>query len=540
MNIVQQRQMQKILLVIPDFSMTNANVRKGAVRTKCYYDYPFPIGIPYVAAALKNAGYSYKALNLNNFLNPEKVLSEELEKKYDFVMTGGNSLIFECLNWIVNLSREIATESTVIVGGPLITTEPELMAQNMAFDYGVIGEGEITDVKLLDALCYGEPPESVPGIVFRNKNGTVTRTGTGAFYENLDDVPFPRVEDFGYDIWLDHALCSSYSFSYFDYPRPYIIMGSRGCPFQCTFCFHDQKFRTRSMDNIFDELKSVIPKYKINLIQVNDDCFAVTKERVYEFCRRIHQLSQEVGWEIQWTVQLTVKNISPELLRIMKQSGCNSISYGFESYSAEILKSMKKPISPDEINYAFLQTMDAGITVQANFIFGDLAENRKTYLETLEYWKKCKGQISLGTIALYPGSYLYHSSCQRGIITNRFKFIREKLGSIINFTLNMDNQQFKKMLYDIFDYSFLYQKKCIVFQKVPPYHRLYCPYCGQRLPGINMPDLVNDALRFTCRYCHMQFQVIYFSTYIKMLLIYLKHRLQSVVCRRERGFYGKT
>lgn len=540
MNIEQLKRKQRILLIIPDFSMTNHNVRKGTVKTKCNYDYPFPIGIPYVAAALKSAGYSYEPLNLNNFVDPEMVLIAELEKKYDFVMTGGNSLIFECLNWIVTLCRKIAPESIVIVGGPLITTEPELMAANMAFDYGVIGEGEITDVKLLDALSCGEPPESVPGIVFRGKNGTVIKTGTGAFYENLDEVPFPRVEDFGYDIWLDHALCSSYSFSYFDYPRPYIIMGSRGCPFQCTFCFHDQKFRTRSLDNIFDELESVVLKYRINLIQVNDDCFAVTKERIYEFCRRIHQMSLNVGWEIQWTVQLTVKNISPEILKVMKEAGCNSISYGFESYSADVLKSMRKPILPAEIDYVFRQTLIAGITVQANFIFGDLAESQKTYLETLEYWKNCRGQISLGMIALYPGSYLYHSSCQRGIIRDRFNFIKEKLGAIINFTSEMTDIQFKKMLYDIFDYSFLYQKKCIVFQKVAPYKFLYCPYCGRRLPGINMPDLENDVLRFTCRHCYMQFQMIYFSTYIKMLLIYLKHRLQSVVCWCKRGLYGET
>ena len=85
---------------------------------------------------------------------------------------------------------------------------------------------------------------------------------------------------------------------------------------------------------------------------------------------------------------MSVNNVDDELLRILKDSGCKVVSYGFESISDDVLKSMKKPITAEKIDNALKLTLKQGLAIQANFIFGDIAETKSTAYETLNYWKK--------------------------------------------------------------------------------------------------------------------------------------------------------
>ena len=91
--------------------------------------------------------------------------------------------------------------------------------------------------------------------------------------KNLDFLPFPardlvpmgRYEDFG------------------------TIMTSRGCPFNCLFCnsrkFWQQKYRSRSVINIYKELEELVNKYKKKYIFFGDDTFTVDKNKVIKLCK---------------------------------------------------------------------------------------------------------------------------------------------------------------------------------------------------------------------------------------------------------------
>ena len=116
------------------------------------------------------------------------------------------------------------------------------------------------------------------------------------------------------------------------------------------------------------------------------------KKRLLEFCDGIKKLKSEISWDLKWSPQLTVHSVDGDLLKIMKEAGCELISYGFESFSPIVLKSMGKPITPQQIDNAIKETLKAKIAIQANFIFGDIAETKETAEETLNYWKNhCKG-----------------------------------------------------------------------------------------------------------------------------------------------------
>ena len=85
-----------------------------------------------------------------------------------------------------------------------------------------------------------------------------------------------------------------------------------------------------------------------------------------------------------------------ELLEHCKEAGCIHISYGLESASNKILKSMRKHISVEQIESALDQTYETGIAIRGNFIFGDKEETLDTVEETLQWWARhYKYQISI-------------------------------------------------------------------------------------------------------------------------------------------------
>ncbi len=369
-----------ILIIIPKYS---SMIEKD-------FTYSFPLGLAYISSTLKSVGYPVDCLNLNHYDGTiEDLIIKKLNfKKYNLICTGGNALIYNILEKIIKTIRSHKTNPLIVVGGPIITSEPELMMCSLKPDFGVIGEGELTILDLLKNLNKKNNLKNIKGIIFYDK-GEIIRGPNRESINDLNLISLPDFEGFEFDKYLNNSVCNNaYYENGFDFPRTYPILGSRGCPFNCSFCWHSEKYLSRSIDDIMKELDLMVSKYMINNILIYDDCFSANKKRLYEFCKKIKKLSKKLQKEIKWTCQLLVNTIDEKMLKTMKDAGCSSISYGFESFSPIILKSMRKPITPTQINKAFNQTLKVGIAVQANFIFGDVAETKETSNETINYWKK--------------------------------------------------------------------------------------------------------------------------------------------------------
>jgi radical SAM superfamily enzyme YgiQ (UPF0313 family) len=330
-------------------------------------------------------------------------------------------------------------------------------------------------------------------------------------------VPTPDIDALGYSTVLENEKPSdSYDHDLFDYPRLYPLVGSRSCPYNCTFCYHPlgKKYRQRSIDNIMAELAIVIPKYKINLIGVVDELFAVQLERVREFCTRLKALLATIPWEVRWSCQLRVDRLSDELLSMLKDSGCYQVSYGFESYSAPVLESMKKRISPEQIKRAVDMTFAHGMSLQANFIFGDRAETLETAEETLCFWREnARAGIFLGFIHPYPNSELYQYCIKSGIIKDRLNFLEFHLEDRINMTDMPERQYF--LLVARAGLHTLHYPPCATPKLAEPDHMIVnCPHCGKEndYKNYRVYDVKNafkERLFLNrvchCRHCRLRF-----------------------------------
>jgi radical SAM superfamily enzyme YgiQ (UPF0313 family) len=372
----------------------------------------FPIGLSYISAAMKKAGFKVITLNSCYISLPlEKILEEAISKySIDVVGLSGTSLDVQEITQMIRTIRGINANAKIVVGGAVISADPFTAMKVLGGDIGVIGEGEDTMCELAHALNNDSFVGDVPGIIYW-KNGELKRSPNRSEITKLDDIPFMDFEGFNYSQWL---AVNNYAG---------IIHSARSCPFKCTFCFKStgNRYRQRSLDSIFKEIDYQIGKYHIRSIMLTDELFASNKKRVYEFCDRIRQ------YHMNWGASLRVPEIEPELLRLMKHSGCNGISTGLESGSDEILTSMRKGATAKQVENALHVFASSELSILGNFIFGDVGETKETMDRTIELWKKYNQRvyINLGIVATYPGTTLYEQAVRNGLISDKEKYLKE-------------------------------------------------------------------------------------------------------------------
>ena len=300
--------------------------------------YIMPQGILYVSAATKRAGHDIVTLNLNHFADRIHQVLEDIiaGENIDSVATGGLSgefpAIFSLLQTVKNISPQIIT----ICGGGLVTASPEIAMQALEFaDIGIVGEGDSTFPNMLSCLEDRRNLNGVPGIIFRKGNRWV-RTSPAPEIDDLDSLPLPDYSGFEYSRYLAENCIG---FDFCGNPlSPVSVIGTRSCPYSCTFCFHPtgSRYRTRSLDAVFHEINFLTRHYRINCIALREELFSADKERIFEFCRRIRKYS------VLWTIQLRVNTIGEDIIRCLAEAKCFAVFVWIESISDAVLKSMNK------------------------------------------------------------------------------------------------------------------------------------------------------------------------------------------------------
>ena len=488
------------------------------------YNYTLPLGLGYISSVIRKAGYDVDCLNLNHKIGTiDYILKTELEKKrYDIVTTGNVWFGYLAIKEIIEATRNYSPQSKIIIGGSIITSDPETSMKTLKPDYGIIGEGEVTILELLDCIDKKTNPQMINGICYFVDEKLI-KTKSREVIEDLDSLPYPDFDGFEYEKYLDEMYPNMVYFNnHFDYPRPYYILTARGCPLNCTFCYHTlgRRYRKRDIDKVMEELGWAIKKYKINIICINDDLLSIDKKRLSEFCDKIRGLISTFPWEIKWTCQLAVSSVDDEILKKMKESGCNIISYGFESYNQEVLRSMKKPITPEQIDNAIKITIKNRIAIQGNFIFGDVAETIDTAEETLDYWKEnCKGQINLSFIQPYPGSEIFNHCLKVGIIKDKFEYmsIGSQKENFFNMTNRMSNPEINWLHTEIMRLRMSGYCKVVIPKNIKFTNKINrwnleveCPFCKEVIEYKNYYFKVKTFHKdfMICRKCNMRFHII--------------------------------
>ncbi len=446
----------------------------------------------YVVAYLKQQGHAVFCLNLCHDPRPvrEQISEAVIRDKIDVVCTGAMSAHWRMVEDVLVAAKSSNPKLITVLGGPIVTADPELAMEHLPVDFGVLGEGEITMDELAQALTRKECfPATVNGLIYRDQNGGLVKTQPRKAIENLDALPLPDYEAFGYAEFLKirWELLPTVSGLFFDYDdnqKLAEIITSRGCPHACTFCYHPlgKKYRQRSLGNVFTEIDYLVRKFDVKLINILDELFSHNCERVTEFSERI------APYKVRYIVQWRVDNTDETVFKKLKDSGLLYLGLGVESMSQTVLDSMKKKITQEQVEAAFRWAETVGIRVSCNLIFGDPAETPDTARESLNWLSRHpERNIQVLMIKAIPDAEIWRQALARGIISDRLAFTTQGF-PIVNLT-RMSSGAFRALDRRVLKYELTlghYPEAAVVeshplskADSAPLYHFVIkCPCCG--------------------------------------------------------------
>ncbi len=259
-------------------------------------------------------------------------------------------------------------------------------------DHYVIGEGELTLLRLAEKLRDGEPLDGT--------TGTINDAG------GADLVPRPMV-DLHQHPWP--------SYENFDLPRypgggmPLPLGLSRGCVCRCSFCGDYPfwgKFRSRTGDQLAAEIQHHVERHGVEHFEFNDLAINGDVGALERMC----DLIIERGLEVTWSSYAYIDRMSDELARKLKQAGCVMLRFGMESASDSVLKRMRKPHRAERAAATLATLTAAGIHCNIGLMAGFPRETDQEIAETIAFLEANQGSIhevdSLSVFYIKPLSYV--------------------------------------------------------------------------------------------------------------------------------------
>ncbi len=371
-----------------------------------------PMNLMYLASSLEKESYSVKIVD-DDLLQKGYENVSELARKLNpqvVAVTATTSTIKSALKYL-ELVKDTLPNSLTVIGGPHATFMPfETLKGSKALDVVVMGEGEETLVDIADQSS----PESIPdledvrGIIFRDPHtGNLKSTPARPLIKDLDLLPFPARHLVPFD---------SYGASQ---EQTGGIITSRGCVYSCNYCSSSlimgKKFRSRSPNNVVDEIEELIDNYQIRDIGFMDDTFMLNKRRANDIANEIRAR----GMDLSFVASSRVDRVDQNLLQNLKSSGMNTIYYGVESGSQRILDLMKKGITLKQAEDAVKSAKNADLEVLTSFIIGYPGETQEDMNKTIKFSTKLDPDYCQYSILTpFPGTPIYNELKEKNLIDN--------------------------------------------------------------------------------------------------------------------------
>ncbi len=362
-----------------------------------------PLGLLYLAARLEQAGCEVHLEDLQLSRSPLTRLEVALHQHPPAVAgITSFSLNLSVASRILKKVKGLSPDTVTVWGGPHVSFDDmEILLRHPWVNVVVRGEGEETLAEVVARIQLGKSLDGVPGISWRGPDGNLLQNPLRPFREDLDRLPRPA--------W--HLLKLSQYRAFGDGAS---LMTSRGCPHRCVFCVGRKmigaKGRFRAPEGVVDEMAALV-QLGFRRIRIEDDLFTFRRERALAICQEMDRR----GLSVRWRGYSRVDTIDAELLQWMKRTGCERLLFGAESGSPEILKKIRKGITPEQTRQAVEMTRDAGIGVLASFVLGLPGETPGTLRQTLEFAESLRVPYTLNLLTPYVGTEVREKAEEWGI-----------------------------------------------------------------------------------------------------------------------------
>ncbi len=407
-----------------------------------------PLGLAYIGGFLKTKGIDYFAIDgcgenlekINKYKYHEDIAIQGLSEYEIIDKIPENSTIIgftcnfsHCWPLVLDLAikaRSRFPHAILVVGGEHATALPEGAFSNGLFDVVVYGEGEETLYELITKIHSDLDWHNIDGIIYLNNNGELITNCSRKRILAIDNFPYPDWDNWSITDYIEHNQVTGIKLG-----RSIPILGSRGCPYACTFCSNEgmwgRRYIMRSGKSIVDEMEYLINKYNVNGFTFMDLTFIINRSKVLSFANEL--INRKLNINYQLPAGTRCEAIDIELCKTLEKSGLKNFALAPESGSPKILRTIKKQISLPGFYNAVRTILQTKITVGCFVVIGFPEDTKESLKQTLKLIRKLAvmgiHDITVSKFIPYPGTHYYNNLLKKKIISNN----SSKRDSMINF-----------------------------------------------------------------------------------------------------------
>jgi radical SAM superfamily enzyme YgiQ (UPF0313 family) len=373
--------------------------------------YPvFPLGLAYLAKALRDEGHSIEVLDLCFSKDTSADLRSCLQRfQPDLIglslrnldnLTYPTSISYIGeVEEVIQVCRQTSS-SKLVIGGSGYSLAPKELLQRFNVDFGIVGEGEEVFLQLVRSLERGDRILPSPHLLIKENPLPHFIEGARVF-----PVPTPDRTLFETQRYLEEGGMGN-------------IQTKRGCPFSCIYCTYPllegRQVRVRKTEEVVEELRHLTQEQRVDYIYFVDDIFNYPPSYAEALCREMVRNKIDV----KWNAFINPGFLTETLLKWMKEAGCVGIEFGTDSGSSRILKSYKKSFTTEDV----VRSSQLCLTLRINhchyLLFGGPGEDEKTIEESFHLMDQLDPTaiIAMLGIRIYPGTELEQISLSQGVI----------------------------------------------------------------------------------------------------------------------------
>lgn len=331
--------------------------------------------------------------NILNKKNPDIVLIAS--DPFDFYQCPNPSM--ESFYSLIALVKELDIKNILSIG-PQASIFDKSLLRETDLDYIIKGDNPLRAANFIFDLLLNKKNIDYTDVSFK-ENGKIS-LGEIKHIENLDGLPIGN-----YDLLPMERYEANMPI--FPEGKFAIITTSRGCPFQCKYCFKKligNKIRKMSLARIEKELDVLVFKNKVSVIYFLDDFFTFDYDRIYDLCNLIKRKK----YNIVWGCQTRSDAVSEKLLNRMKSANCIYVSYGVETGSQDVADRAGKNLNLKNTEKILEVTKKIGIYPHINMLYGFPGETRDEFNQTIDFIIRNDQDVLPGRIRFYPGCAYYN------------------------------------------------------------------------------------------------------------------------------------
>ncbi len=412
-------------------------LRPPAIFSASSYSTPLavPLGPAYLAGMLEAAGYDAEVIDgigegifdirtsRDGSLKYQGLTTEQIVRRVGpETRLLGVSLMFS-QGWpqyreIIEAVKRAYPDIVIVLGGEHPSAMAEYVLRDCPdVDYVITGEGELALLELAWRHFGDLDMSDLPGLAYLGADGSFVRNGPGRRIADFANLPRPawhlcEIDNFFKGSWT-HGI---------PYGRNMLILATRGCPYQCTFCSNPFMWSTRYMmrppADVVDEIEWLISTYGANSIDFEDLTAIVKKDWTIEFCNELKRRNLRIIWQLPSGTRSEA--LDSETLQALYDTGCRLLTYAPESGSENSLEVIKKKVKLDRLTKSLRQALHIGHTGKINLIIGFPHETRRDCWKTIFYGVKVAllgaHDCLISVFTPYPGSELFDELRKDGTI----------------------------------------------------------------------------------------------------------------------------